>query len=94
MAEKIGTTKRALEGRRQRGIIPEGVWLLISGRVMYSIERYNEWQENQWAGLLGSSRSAINSEFASPGLELVAAKPSPIRKRQKVLRRPVQSVIK
>ena len=32
MAEIIGTTKRALEGKRDRRVIPEGVWNKIDGR--------------------------------------------------------------
>lgn len=32
---------RALETKRQRGVIPAGVYATIDGRVTYSIKRYN-----------------------------------------------------
>lgn len=48
MADLLGCTKRALEGRRLRGSIPEGVWMKHSGRIIYSKKRYDEWLESQW----------------------------------------------
>jgi hypothetical protein len=48
LAELIGTTPKALEHKRLSGIIPHGVWLKEGGRIMYSLERYNAWAENQW----------------------------------------------
>ena len=39
MAELIGTTTRALEGKRSRGAIPTDVWAMIDGRIMYSLKR-------------------------------------------------------
>lgn len=42
MADLLGCTKRALEGRRLRGAIPEGVWMKHGGRIIYSKKRYDE----------------------------------------------------
>lgn len=42
MAELIGTTTKALQRKRERGIIPLGVWNIIDGRVTYSKRRYDE----------------------------------------------------
>lgn len=61
MAELIGTTKRALEGKRSRGVIPEGVWKKIDGRIFYSIRRYESWLEGSWGNPLESSSSASQS---------------------------------
>lgn len=40
MAELVGTTRRALQGKRARGVIPKGVWNTIDNRIYYSIKRY------------------------------------------------------
>ncbi|MFT0517705.1 DUF4224 domain-containing protein [Pseudomonas faucium] len=37
MAELMGVTARALQGRRSRGVIPADVWREVDGRVMYSL---------------------------------------------------------
>lgn len=58
LAELIGTTPKALEHKRLSGIIPQGVWLKEGGRIMYSLERYNTWAENQWASRLASKSEA------------------------------------
>ena len=39
MAEIIGTTTKALQRKRERGVIPRGVWDVLDGRVTYSIRR-------------------------------------------------------
>lgn len=39
LAELIGTTTKALQRKRERGVIPRGVWQVIDGRVMYSRRR-------------------------------------------------------
>ncbi|MDI3369710.1 hypothetical protein QLG14_10740 [Pseudomonas sp. V104_10] len=61
MAELVGTTKRALEGKRSRGVIPEGVWKKIDGRIFYSIRRYEAWLEGSWGYPLESNSSANQS---------------------------------
>jgi hypothetical protein len=88
MAELVGTTRRALQGKRARGVIPKGVWNTIDSRIYYSIRRYEAWLESQWdcppeLNLLDSP-----SAFASPGTGNAVAKPSPIPKRRRGLRLP------
>jgi hypothetical protein len=88
MAELVGTTRRALQGKRARGVIPKGVWNTIDSRIYYSIRRYEAWLESQWdcppeLNLLDSP-----SAFASPGTGNAAARPSPIPKRRKGLKLP------
>ena len=85
LAELVGTTQKALERRREKKLIPEGVWQKLDGRIIYSISRYNEWQESQWTCRQVSNPSAAGSESASPGTRSGAAKRSPTRKRQKAL---------
>jgi len=81
---------RALETKRQRGIIPKGVYATIDGRVTYSIKRYNAWIESQWPEqkLMVSPRESNSpdkaSAFASPTMESAAAKRSPSRKPRRV----------
>ncbi|WP_236412669.1 hypothetical protein [Pseudomonas syringae] len=87
MAEIIGTTKRALEGKRDRGVIPEGVWNKIDGRIFYSIRRYEAWLESQWACPQELSSLGSLSAFDSPGAVSAAAKLSRIPKHQKASRR-------
>ena len=48
MAELVGTTRRALQGKRARGVIPKGVWNSIDSRIYYSIRRYEAWLESLW----------------------------------------------
>ena len=48
MAELIGTTTKALQRKRERGIIPLGAWNIIDGRVTYSKRRYDDWVESLW----------------------------------------------
>lgn len=88
MAELVGTTRRALQGKRARGVIPKGVWNTIDSRIYYSLRRYEAWLESQWdcppeLNLLDSP-----SAFASPGTGSAVAKPSPIPKRRRGLRLP------
>ncbi|WP_253277060.1 hypothetical protein [Pseudomonas fluorescens] len=77
---------RALETKRQRGIIPAGVYATIDGRITYSIKRYNAWMESLWPRekLMGSRRELNSLEkasaFDSCGTSAAAAKPSPSRK--------------
>jgi len=80
MAALIGTTKKALERKRERGIIPRGVWCVIDGRIMYSKQRYNAWIESLWECPAESKSSESQSASASHGKaprHLGAVKPSP-----------------
>ncbi|PZW65230.1 hypothetical protein F471_03708 [Pseudomonas sp. URMO17WK12:I1] len=81
LAELVGTTQKALERRREKQLIPEGVWQKLDGRIYYSISRYNEWQENQWTCRQASNLSAQSCASASPGTKSGAAKRSPTHKR-------------
>jgi hypothetical protein len=87
MAEIIGTTKRALEGKRDRGVIPEGVWNKIDNRIFYSIRRYEAWLESQWACPPELNSLASPFAFGSPGEASDAARLSHTHKHQKGLKR-------
>ena len=84
-AEMVGTTRRALQGKRQRNIIPKGVWNEIDGQIYYSIRRYEAWLESLWDCPPELNSQASQSAFASHGSS-GAARPSPIPKRQKALK--------
>ncbi|WP_307833049.1 hypothetical protein [Pseudomonas sp. TH10] len=86
-AEMVGTTRRALQGKRQRNIIPKGVWNEIDGQIYYSIRRYEAWLESLWDCPPELNSQVNQSAFASHGSS-GAARPSPIPKRQKALKRP------
>ena len=88
MAEILGTTKRALEGKRARGVIPEGVWNTFDGRIFYSLGRYNAWLESQWACPPELNLQASQFESGSRGREKGDAKRLPIPKRQRGSKRP------
>jgi hypothetical protein len=77
MAELVGTTAKALQRKRERNIIPLGVWTKIDGRIMYSKWRYDEWLESLWNCQPVSSLSGNPSESVSPGTRSAAAKRSP-----------------
>ncbi|WP_256679181.1 hypothetical protein [Pseudomonas sp. AOB-7] len=94
LAELIGTTQKALERKRERKIIPEGVWQKLDGRIIYSISRYNAWLESQWTCPPASNPSANDCASASPGAKSAAAKRSPILKRPRGSRQPPVSLIK
>ena len=83
MAELVGTTAKALQRKRERKIIPAGVWMKIDGRIMYSKRRYDEWIESLWTCQQGLSLSGVQSEFASPGTRSGAVKRSPSLKPRK-----------
>ncbi|WP_256584487.1 hypothetical protein [Pseudomonas sp. SWI6] len=80
MAELVGTTKRALEGKRSRGVIPEGVWKKIDGRIFYSIRRYEAWLEGSWGYPLESNLSVNQSGSVLLGTVSVGPKLSRIPK--------------
>ena len=88
MAKILGTTKRALEGKRARGIIPQGVWNNFDGRILYSVGRYDAWLESQWACPPELNLQVNPFESASPGREKGAVKRLPIPKRRRGSKRP------
>lgn len=93
LAELIGTTAKALEHKRLSGIIPRGVWLKESGRIMYSLERYNTWAENQWASRLASKSEATPSESVLLSTVSVEVNRRPISRPPRGSQRPVVSVL-
>jgi hypothetical protein len=87
MAELVFTTRRALQSRRARGVIPQGVWNTIDGKVYYSIRRYEQWLESLWSCPPEWNSSARQSESASPGKGNGAVKPSAFPRRPRESRR-------
>ena len=83
LAELIGTTAKALEHKRLAGIIPHGVWLKEGGRIFYSLERYNEWSENQWASRMASRSEGTVSGSVLLGTVSVEANRLPISRPRK-----------
>ncbi|MDI6527699.1 hypothetical protein QMA71_19350 [Pseudomonas otitidis] len=81
LAELVGTTPKALERKRERGIIPEGVWQKLDGRIIYSISRYNAWQESLWTSPMASNWSASESASDSTGARCAGAKRSQSTRR-------------
>lgn len=71
MAELLGLTRRALEGRRFSGAVPAEVWRKVDGRVMYSIKRYEAFLEGHWPPFTEpancQSRKASHSKKAGQG---------------------------
>ncbi|WP_338109819.1 hypothetical protein [Pseudomonas iridis] len=94
MAELLGTTPKALQRKRERNIIPAGVWSKIDGRIMYSKWRYDEWLESQWSCPPELSLSGNRSGSGSPGTRSGTAKRSPSRKAQKESQQPRLYVLK
>jgi hypothetical protein len=93
LAELIGTTSKALEHKRHAGVIPRGVWEKVNGRIMYSLERYNTWAENQWASLMASNPAAKASGSVLLGTVNVEASRLPISRTPRGSRRPAVSVL-
>ncbi|MGH8328954.1 MAG: hypothetical protein ACRER3_01350 [Pseudomonas fluorescens] len=93
LAELIGTTSKALEHKRLSGAIPLGVWAKVNGRIMYSLERYNTWAENQWASLMESSPAAKVSGSVLLGTVNVEASRLHISRTPRGSRRPAVSVL-
>lgn len=87
MAELLEITQRALEGKRVRGVIPEGVWKKVDGRIYYSIRRYEAWLEGSWGYPLESNSSANQSASVLLGTVSVDPKLSHIPKPQRGSRR-------
>lgn len=87
MAMLTGTTLKALQRKRARGVIPKGVYATIDGRVMYSIRRYDQWVESLWPDYqLVLNSSVMPSASDSCGTAAGDAKPSPTRKPRRVSR--------
>ena len=80
MAELLGTTPKALQRKRERNIIPAGVWSKIDGRIMYSKWRYDEWLESQWSCPPELNLSGSRSGSGSHGTKSGTAKRSLSRK--------------
>ena len=83
LASLIGSTAAALKRKRQRGLLPPGVYATIDGRIMYSIRRYDEWVESQWPSPTALKSSETTSASASCGTAAGAVKPSRTRKPRK-----------
>ena len=88
MARLVGTTATALKRKRQRHIIPPGVYATIDGRITYSIKRYDEWLESLWPSQQVLKSSAKASASASCGTAAGVAKPSRIPRRPKASKQP------
>lgn len=84
LASLIGSTAAALKRKRQRGLIPPGVYATIDGRIMYSIRRYDEWVESQWPSPTALKSSETASASASCGTVVGAVKPLRTPKPRKV----------
>lgn len=93
IAELIGTTPKALEHKRLSGFIPHGVWLKEGGRIMYSLERYNAWAENQWLSQMASRPGAIASGSGLLGTVSVEASRRRINRPPRGSQRQVVSVL-
>lgn len=53
MAERLGLTRRALESKRSKKLIPEHTWMKHGGRVFYNVQAYDDWIEAEWQKHLG-----------------------------------------
>lgn len=94
MGELVGCTAKALQRKREKGIIPSWVWMKINGRIMYSRRRYDEWIESLWTCRPESSLSGALSESGSPGTRSVAARRSPSLRPRKGSQQPRVYVLK
>ncbi len=83
MATVLGVTVRALQGRRARGQIPEGVWMKHGGRIIYSKKRYDEWLESQWTYPQESTYTTGRYGSDSPGKVADVAKRFPIPRHKR-----------
>ena len=75
MAEMMGLSARALEGRRAAGKIPVSIWQRVGGRIMYSMRRYEGWLETLWPAFEPPSETG-------PSRPAKASKDSPIKSAQ------------
>ncbi|OQR35185.1 hypothetical protein BWR15_14685 [Pseudomonas sp. T] len=48
MAERLGLSRRALESKRSKKLIPEGSWMKHGGRIIYNVQAYDDWMEGEW----------------------------------------------
>lgn len=61
MAAELGITPRALQGRRYRGQIPEGVWMKAGRTTYYSRLKYEQWLESVWPAGVEQKGAASSS---------------------------------
>ena len=94
MAEILGTTARALESKRARGVIPNGVWNKINNRIFYSVRRYEAWLESLWDCPQGLNSLTVQSRSASIKMGGDIAKRLPIPRRPKGSSQPQLYVLK
>lgn len=94
MAELLGITLRALQTRRQRGKIPEGIWNRNGRSIIYSRWRYEEWLESLWVCPLELKSEWTRSGSVSLGTVSAAGKHLPIPRQRKGSRRSAVYVIK
>ncbi|MCY1292460.1 hypothetical protein D9M68_560480 [compost metagenome] len=87
MAEFLDTTVRALQARRARKQIPEGVWIKKGRQIIYSKKRYDEWLESHWLCHLEWKYSGTPSDYDLLGTEGATAKRSASRLTRKESRR-------
>lgn len=94
LASLLGTTTIALKRKREKGVIPHGVYAKIDGRIMYSIRRYDAWVESQWPlGLPELTTTTEQSASALCGTVAGKARQSTTRKPRKASRPPGTSVL-
>lgn len=66
ISQLTGLSVKALQGKRHRGILPEGdVWITFDGRVMYSIKGYNEWLNRKQAVICHQELKSGTTRFVS-----------------------------
>ncbi len=82
MATYLGTTHRALQAKRYRNQIPEGVWNLVGRTIYYSKRRYEEWRETQWVCHLELKSETDPYELDSPKGSNAVVKPSHTRQHK------------
>ncbi|MDD0972471.1 hypothetical protein [Pseudomonas fontis] len=94
MAELLGITLRALQTRRQRGKIPEGIWNRNGRSITYSRWRYEEWLESLWVCPLELKSEGTRSGSVSLGTVSAAGKLLPFPRLRKGSKRPAVYEIK
>lgn len=94
MAEYLGTTYRALQAKRYRNQIPEGIYNIIGRTIYYSIKRYEEWRESQWKCQLELNSGMVQSGSGSPGMAQDVLKPSRIQQTKRGLHKQAVYVIR
>ncbi|MDB6063318.1 MAG: hypothetical protein JWM78_3421 [Verrucomicrobiaceae bacterium] len=90
-APRVGFSVRAIESKKQRGQLPEGiVWIKVGGNILLSLNGWNSWVANQARAQLESQSKVIESSSDSHGTASASAKPSRRRLRhRKILSAPI-----